>query len=185
MSEKVKVTENQHTSLKYATTHESNQSIIKRRVFCDIDKELMELKLDELIRALYIGYEVDPEFKIGDWVIHKPSREIGKVRYVGSHSLTLENNSGGGSGHFRHATPEEIAEEKERIWWNKHGRDVWELRERDFLVNKDGIAWEVTSVNPKEDYCSIDYTRFNYEEIMRAFRVLCFAENRLDLKENA
>ena len=29
---------------------------------------------------------------------------------------------------IRHATSEEIAEEKQRRWWSERGRDVWELK---------------------------------------------------------
>ncbi|PJH69124.1 hypothetical protein CVR96_27975, partial [Salmonella enterica subsp. enterica serovar Typhimurium] len=40
---------------------------------------LNDLTLDELIRALYIGYNVQPELNFGDWVYHLVVGYVGKV----------------------------------------------------------------------------------------------------------
>src|SRR5699024_10634960 len=95
-------------------------------------KTFHSISVDDLIKALYIGYEVEPEFNGGDWVHvswsnNNPS--VHKVIKTGVRS-TCGNKNGieidwGGSPTppldiIRHATPEEIEQEKERRWWKSH-----------------------------------------------------------------
>src|SRR5699024_11165724 len=92
--------------------------------------------LDELIRAVYIGYEIIKEFKAGDWVVTS-SGEIKQIASVQRWSKNTELEYIYNDGECttvepkRHATDEEIAGEKERNWWDKHNREVWELRKSD------------------------------------------------------
>src|SRR5690625_7963427 len=44
--------------------------------------DLNGLTKDEIARALYVGYEVESEFKVGDWVYHVFREEVGIVTYV-------------------------------------------------------------------------------------------------------
>lgn len=80
---------------------------------------------------------------------------------------------------------ETIDEEKRRRWWHKHGREVWELKERDLLrqvhnntkhevrrVYKDGC---VSFVN--------DSGALTKLSIQNHYKVICFAEDRKDLDD--
>ena len=195
---KVKITQEQADAIEKAWKMSGNKVFIIRMhdrdgsVLIDGREQLGDISTDTLIKALYIGYEVELEFEEGQWVAlddYASRPIIAKILEIdiegdGRLRLDWSDHCYWDKERIRHATPSEIAEEKERRFWKKHGRDVWELREGDFLVNEDKIAWEVTSINPNEDYCSIDYTRFTYDEIKRGFLVMCFAENRLDVKTN-
>src|SRR5690625_2713388 len=140
--EKVKLTQEQADAIKKLKAEASNKEIIYMNtspfggIHLDKDKQtIFEMDLDELIRALYIGYEVESEFKVGDWVVTSDFLEpIRKVKEVNDRLLV--DNTGivwRDFGEIRHATPEEIAKEKQRRWWNKHKRELWEIREDDTL----------------------------------------------------
>src|SRR5699024_1047502 len=99
---------------------------------------LNALSTDEFIRALYIGYEVEETYEVGDWVYVEAPKEglpnVYQVMNADKYSVNLDRLYGNfKNSKLRHATPEEIAEEKQRRWWAKHGRNVWELREGDLL----------------------------------------------------
>lgn len=156
------------------------------KLFCDFT-------IEELAKAKLIGYEVEPEFKKGDYVMVKwKNREKEEFYRVVSidpwGSIQIETLDGvpNASGHenTRHATPSEIAEEKERRWWKKHGRDVWELKVGDVLVDTDGEILEVT--DERDDYKGyyLDYCSYSLEIIKNRFIILTFAESRLDVKTN-
>src|SRR5690625_487713 len=161
-----------------------------------VDEPIAELTMKQLVKAIYIGYEVEPEFKVGDWVfwetksngpIPKTAFKIEKIikdgvcpdewpsPYAGGEPIPIEE--------LRHATPSEIAEEKERRWWAKHGRNLWELRKGDLLIDKHfGKIAEVREVEDKHyligaitSYESLDFIKRNYT-------VVCFSEQRLDLE---
>src|SRR5699024_1112184 len=107
----------------------------------DYERCLNNLTLDELIRAFYIGYEVEESYEVGDWVYVEAPKEglpnVYQVMTADKYSVNLDRLYGNfKKSKLRHATPEEIAEEKQRRWWAKHGRDVWELREGDCLISK-------------------------------------------------
>src|SRR5699024_6388569 len=83
---------------------------------------------------------------------------------------------------LRHATPEEIAEEKQRRWWAKHGRDVFEFKTGD-LIDHDHYVVEVMEV--RSDMLRVEMnaavgtiTKENYDQI----KVICFAEDRKDVE---
>src|SRR5699024_4487920 len=92
--------------------------------------DLNGLTKDEIARALYVGYEVESEFKSGDYVVN----DIGTIGLI--ESVNGDHLKGVWIRDFdipmnctsnkiaRHATPEEVEEVKERRWWAKHGRDV-------------------------------------------------------------
>src|SRR5699024_5902020 len=81
-----------------------------------------------LAKALYIGYEVEETFEVGDWIYSKQVEKFIKIEDEGQ----LEGYNKFPS-YYRSATPEEIAKEKERRWWAKHGREVWGLRRNDLV----------------------------------------------------
>src|SRR5690625_3495325 len=77
---------------------------------------LNSLTTDEFIRALYIGYEVEPEYKVGDWIKSKLGKGIGKIIdiddtwYWTDFGLAVPKED----DVIRYATDEEIAKEKQR-----------------------------------------------------------------------
>src|SRR5690625_3798463 len=103
---------------------------------------LMNLTPAELARALHVGYDVEHIFKVGDWIVTKGTKRVGIVKKIISrsgegwlyHDL---NNFGDVFDAFRHATSEEIQQEKQRRWWKKHDRKVWEFKSNDVVSCQD------------------------------------------------
>ena len=75
--------------------------------------------------------------------------------------------------------------EKERRWWAKHGRGIWELKVGDFLINdKLGtieevkeIKWQKYLIGKWTAYMELDYIKDNYS-------VAFFVEDRKDIGDN-
>src|SRR5699024_1357843 len=127
MTEKVKITREQAKVIesKMAFRHMSIKYHVMNNWDTDYEPCLNNLTLDELIRAFYIVYEVEPIFEVGDWVKDTSTNAVIKINdSQHRHNLIVPRHTP-----IRHATPEEIAEEKQRRWWAKHGREVWELSE--------------------------------------------------------
>src|SRR5690625_2663863 len=89
-------------------------------------KDLRSLTTDEFMDALYVGYEVEPEYSVGDWIVvdyGEHGTEVGIIKgWIDKpHSFFIDKcHFGANVNEARHATPEEIAEEKERRWFAKH-----------------------------------------------------------------
>src|SRR5699024_11077859 len=69
--EKVKVTRVQADAIEYCKAEFGKDKTINthaKGTWAYDCKPLNDLEFSELARALYIGYEVEPEFKAGDWV---------------------------------------------------------------------------------------------------------------------
>lgn len=147
-----------------------------------------ELSYEDFHSALLSGYEVEPEFKEGDWIYSTDHNKVARVGQNGMDEYTVwtdDEEFGTFSTAFvRHATPEEIAEEKERRWWASHGRKPWEIRDNDVLSFNDLIL-EVTHAG--EEYIAfnnhdidwMDRERFN--SLKHNIRVVCFADDRKDV----
>src|SRR5690606_29085439 len=151
--EKVKVTREQAEAIEYlkkllsdTSERKRNLQLIKEKLDHDYHwespnfKAANEIPDDIFIAALHYGYEVEPKFEVGDWVVidyKEHGTKVGKIKgYIKKDAFYIDNNHAAGSiMNTRHATPEEIVAEKERRWWAKHGRDVWELREGDILFD--------------------------------------------------
>lgn len=180
---------------------ESVKCHIKYKWKGEINKSLNKLSLDEFIRALYIGYEVEPEFKAGDYVANRLGT-VGKVAKVDGdflHGKWLYED-GDSTTEFpiamninytngvRHATPDEIehiATEKSRRWWERHDRDVHEIKQGDILMGKHRELYEVTA-DPMSHrfgfYTGNDEHDFDIEEFKRDnWEVVCFMEDRKDI----
>ena len=110
---------------------------------------LNELNLDEFIRAVYIGYEIEPDFKVGDWVvtefedygikvaeIYHISFNIVYARWQGV-PITIGTHVDS----VRHATTEEIKAEQERRVWAKIGREPGVFMYGDVVVDRNGTHW--------------------------------------------
>src|SRR5699024_1498669 len=152
---------------------------------------LNELSNSELAKALYIGYEVEPAFNVGDWKVVKYSNEIGRVveHFKEKQRVELDCN------YFtykevdlRSATLEEIAEEKERRWWKKHGRQPWELRFDDVLIPKEKHEIiRVIDVQSKGEvivFINGGYREtLNIKYVKQLYSVVCFVDDRKDVKK--
>ena len=152
---------------------------------------LNELSLEQIMRAKYVGYEICPEYKVGEWKVVKYSNEIGQVveHFKEKQRVELDCN------YFtykevdlRSATLEEIAEEKERRWWAEHNRDVWELRFDDVLIHEEKQEL-IRVVDVQFTGAVIVFINNGYREslnisyIKQLYSVVCFAEDRKDVKE--
>lgn len=190
MTEKVKVTREQAEAIEEIKDidYAINIHSFNKRP----DSPLADMKTSELARALFVGYEVEPEFKENDWVyVEVPKEELPNVYQimrVDNYSVNLDRLYGNHKkNEIRHATPQEIAAEKERRFWKKHGRDVWELKNGDLLTSDDDDYVEVFEGfgrrMPKMIFFK-DGTKYEFSYIKEHYRIACFAENRLDVKTN-
>ena|SRR5690625_750606 len=146
----------------------------------------------KFVSALKDGYEVEPEFKVGDWVLTKVTNHIGKI--TGFSNITnYYDIEGIQTDNIRHATPEEIAEEKERRWWKKHGREPWGLKKYDRIKCKTtDKEYEILDVEKPLRFKVLDMRDvhlrniefYSTQQISSRFVVVCFTENRLDVKTN-
>lgn len=176
------------------------EHLIKKKIkhpkwFVEEDAPIQDMSLLDFIDSLRFGYEVVSEYKEGDWIAHKSINGIvvGKVTKVFKNEKQVKTdiiNSAGDESYFmlmdiRHATPLEIAEEKERRWWNKHGRDVWELRKGDVI----GINIKTITINEvREDGYIAYFDGLGSDRIYSidslksgGYKIICFAEDRKDV----
>lgn len=150
----------------------------------DWEKPLFQLDADDIQNALFEGYEVEPEFYVGDWVNHR-LHGIGKVIEVNKNTLEIYRSSGDEEGAYvwrkknvRHAT-------KQEAWWAKHGRDVWELKPGDIIRVPGRSFHEVTSsINDckRGKYTFNDGYDLNVDELKSGiYELACLVEDRKDV----
>lgn len=158
---------------------------------------LNDLDQSDMARALLIGYEVEPEYKVGEYIVYENEhlKNTMKIVSLNNERIAVEPIYEGFKGCdtisvnsplIRHATPEEIKAEKERGWWAKQGRDVWELKQGDVLMATRREIYEVTA-DPKSHefncYTGNDEYDFDIEECKNDnWEVICFHENRKDVR---
>ena len=195
--EKVKLTREQAEAIEELLKLRTKESIAREKAnpfslisgYINESSRLVfkDMAFDTLIKALYIGYEVEETIKIGDWVKvnwRDKNPTIHKARRVNNAFAIIDGEQANTEPPMRiieHATPEEITEEKQRRWWAKHGRDVWELRENDILYYDD----EFKEVEEVTDICAImlssERVYIPLETIKSKYSVACFAEDRKDI----
>lgn len=159
------------------------------------DSPLADIKTSTLARALFVGYEVEPEFKVGDWVYDIQYNKVARIDHRGVDDNRVwvddEDFNFFAIVNIRHATPEEIAEEKERRLFAEHGRKVWELKKYDRIKCKStDKEYEILDVEKPLRFKVLDMRDvhlrnlefYNTQQISSRFVVVCFAENRLDVK---
>lgn len=122
MTEKVKVIQNQFDWLeKYKSDEEINYAIDIQLHKKRPDSPIADWGPSKVARALLIGYEIEPEYKVGDYVIY--GDKIYRVYQLASDTKVNVINRNGSTitnlqiRDIRHATPEEIEEEQEREKW--------------------------------------------------------------------
>lgn len=190
--EKVKLTQEQAREIEriknYFNRHEYITKFVETNGVSD-----SEFHIEELVRALYIGYEVEPEFKVGDYVVNGGGKVVEILEDKGDSFIVgwIANGKMFKESTFkhsilRHAIPEEVSKEKQRRWWSKHNRGLWELREGDVLKADDGgYPIEVCEVFDSRNVRLtgvIPYVKIN--ELKEGYRVTCFAEDRKDLGDD-
>src|SRR5690625_4443052 len=156
MTEKVKVTREQAEAIEMVRG-DTNKGLTTGNIITQLRKQWMfnpyntlnELTTEQFLVATLGDYEVEESFEVGDWVVTKVTNHIGKITGF-SNIPNYYDIEGIQTDNIRHATPEEIAEEKERRWWKKHGRDVLYLKKVDLLKNTHNyLTYEVVDVNEK------------------------------------
>ncbi len=175
------------------------KTLLQKRVCDNCPTSIDDIPIDDVVKAIVYGYEVEPEFKVGDWVVTK-SGHIGEIEFInkvegwvniGDINDTKERGvclakTFNLNEIERHLTPSEIAEEKERRWWVEHDRKPWELRERDILTFKESdTTFNVTKVDGHIIMLEgRGFVKYDIKQIKKTFTVACFAENRLDVKDD-
>lgn len=190
MSEKVKVTQEQADWLhRYELTQEQVDHHIDIQPYRKRpDSPIVDWPASKVARALYIGYEVEPEYKIGDWVtVFKKTGTILEIRENGEVMTDIKGDKYGANQIFytdaiRHATASEIEQEKERRFWSKHGREVKEYRKGDILKGYVGIfeVIEITDEDHSIRFINDDGRNDGFFK-EASLEVVCFAEFRLDI----
>lgn len=195
--EKVKLTKEQAKAIEYALQevdeYKGNPDKLLRHasmknVYFRNELHLLNsIDTVNLAKALYIGYEVEPKFEVGDWAVWRSAKGVDVVKQiekVEGYRIWADWLDEGSllfapSDEIRHATPEEVETEKERRWWAKHGREVWELKDGDVLLNRDNELCEVTRENNLNVF--INGTPRQRSAVGYGFKVVCFVEDRKDI----
>ncbi|MFD1450867.1 hypothetical protein [Oceanobacillus sojae] len=189
--EKIQLTQDQERALKEAWQEKGKAGLINYHSLTEYDNNwasLGQLSTDDIARALYIGYEVIPQFKVGDWVIfeYKAVRVIGEIleietdefftakvddpKYQVPQNIALSK--------LRHVIPEEIQQEKKRRFWEKLGREVDEYRQGDIVTTGFGNYTSITKLemNKKSVYFDGPEAERSFDEIY----LVAPEEQRLD-----
>lgn len=151
--EKIQLTQKQADAIEYALNKTDDYKDDKDRLLRDISRDYVNFhndlfplnKIDIAVaaKALYVGYEVIPQFNAGDWVINFDERAIGKIEFVDEntyygkwykHPGDDETMECGTDAFSRHATDEE---KKKGFWWSI-GRKEDEYKDDDLVVTKWG-----------------------------------------------
>jgi|SRR5699024_3852250 len=150
------------------------------------DIAIADMKVSDLAKAFYVGYEVIREYKKEDWLVDESGNVVkvteldkkGILTDGGNPSLWFGKRSDGYSK-LRYATPMEISEEKERRWWKRHGRKPWELKEGDLLMSLDDVH-EVENPTSYGVWFKGFTSGLAYRVIKENYKVVCFKEDRKD-----
>ena len=122
---KVKLTQEQARAIERGLELSSREKLVKEHVEYQLQnkkwsvgklKSFNELSTETVIRALYIGYEVEQEYKVGEWVKSKLGKGVGIIidvddsEYYTDFGMIVPKHD----DLIRYATDEEIAKEKQR-----------------------------------------------------------------------
>src|SRR5699024_2384716 len=132
--EKVKLTQEQAWMIE--NHRGAFESLMRKHHMKGLPTYIDELTTQQVVDAYFGGYEVEKTFKVADWVVHENGKLIGQVTRIYEDELEVKRLGDRyiwNKKYVRHATPEEIEEEKQRRRWARHGRDVWQLKKCDLL----------------------------------------------------
>jgi len=176
------------------------ESLITKRYNANCATSVDDLSFDDILSAYFGGYEVEEEFKVGDWVVCEDGyigeiefiNEIKKWANIGDSKDTKKQGVCMATTYdlidiVRHATSEEIAEEKQRRFWHGNGRKVWELKEGDVLNIND--SYESIKEIYEGEYIfesgiTEEVNNFNKLIEVGNVEVICFVHDRKDIKND-
>ena len=139
---------------------------------------------------LYIGYEVEPEFKVGDVVVFEYGNEvhvIGEIIEIETEDFIAAKVDDPkfpvpqliAVSKLRHTTESEIAQEKERRFWSGLGREVNEYKIGD-VVSTGSVTRPIKAIW-NEGELSLEGlgagNPYKFDEVF----LVCPVENRLDV----
>lgn len=121
-------------------------------------------------------------FKVGDLVYCFDNSKIFEIK---SKDIIKTINA----KYYRHATQEEINQEKERRKWESIGRKVNEYKVGDIIEMKEGMGvnlWVISSIETIDGFDEVEYKDFeqNITQYCSSFdikRLVCPVENRFDI----
>lgn len=197
MTEKIKLTAEQAKAIEILLRTRSKENILNLHASSipwdgNNADYLNKLSQADLAKSLLIGYEVEMNYKVGDWVRYWRKDRLtrfGKLTYINYEKGLAQFDNCTITKKIeditRHATPEEVEIEKERRWWKSHDREVWELKQGDILMATRRRLYEVTAT-PKShrfnSYTGNDNYDFDIEECKRDnWEVVCFRDDRKDV----
>jgi len=164
--EKVKLTKAQAEAVEYF-----------ERVF--VKNKESSMSNETLRKALNHGYEVLSEFKENDYVTNT---ETGITIKLDESKAYFLNNSYIHKDRIRHATQEEIQQEKERRRWAKIGRNVNDYKTADVVTcdNVKGL-WEVMGCAGDNSTITNNFADSEIHVKTNLLKMVCPVENRLDV----
>ena len=182
--EKVKLTQEQAEMIKKHREADNLEMLLRKHRMSGCLTYIDELTTQQVVDAYFDGYKVDPDFEVGDWVVYDNGVRCGyktnQIKDVDEQKAYFDEGRTMLLTRLRHATPEEIAEEKQRRWWARHGRDVYEFKSGD-LIDHDHYVVEVMEVRSDMLRVEINTTVATItEEYYDLIKVICFAEDRKD-----
>lgn len=186
--EKVKLTPEQAESLEYLKRNFRYKEIVilhVQKYGCDWvgkGEGINGLDVDTLIKALYIGYEIEEPYKVGDWLhVTTPNFDfVAKVVGERDEYTEFDNGKKLSAFEFRKATPEEIAAEKERRKWATIGREVGEYKTND-IVYHEKYGYGVYVRQMIEPFNQEKYSGWHDVKV-KELELICPVEQRFDLK---
>ena len=182
--EKVKLTQEQAEMIKKHREADNLEMLLRKHRMSGCLTYIDELTTQQVVDAYFDGYKVDPDFEVGDWVVYDNGVRCGyktnQIKDVDEQKAYFDEGRTMLLTRLRHATPEEVAKEKQRRWWAMHGRDVYEFKSGD-LIDHDHYVVEVMEVRSDMLRVEINTTVATItEEYYDLIKVICFAEDRKD-----
>ena len=152
---------------------------------------LNSLAVEELSICLLVSdsYEVIPQYNVGDWVINIHTGEIGQVEEIkkvegalGNNERIIVNSTINYPHSLRHATPEEIQQEKKRRFWERLGREVDVYKSGDIVTSGTGDYTAITNLEIKMNSVCFESIEAEYgaEYSFDDIRLVTPVEQRLD-----
>lgn len=158
--------------------HEIVEKRVREAVFED-EEVLLEIDVDTLIKALYIGYEVDDSYHVGDWLFVFTDNEmfVAQVVEIRDESTVFDNGEVLRNFGYRRATKIEIMTEKTNRKWKSIGRHVGELR-------VDDVVWYRRTIDVVNCVYNDSMVRLRSSGMVvqnNELILVCPAEKRFDL----
>lgn len=172
---KVKLTESQVDAFEFTNKFNNLEFNVRKHMNGWTDKRtlcLNSLSLKDYLKALYIGYEVEPVYHLKELVKYGECIfEIYQIPRIGA--VNLKSELGSTISHvpvteIEKLTNDELSTEKTRRWWSSNHRDVNELKTDDVVLNTQTDKIYTIS-------------KFSNKKLLTYEKVICFAQERKDI----